>query len=60
MSVTFRQPEISIRERLNTLDCIKVVHKADKENTVLILPTSDPLIANALWNNGGVVNISNG
>jgi hypothetical protein len=27
---------------------------------VLIVPTSDPKIANAVWNNNGVLNISKG
>jgi len=60
MPATFKQDEISVREELNVLSGIKVIHKADKENTILILPTSDPLIANALWNNSGVLNISSG
>ena len=62
MSATFTQKIINVREALNSLIGIndKVALKADKENTVLTLPTSNPGIEGALWNNAGVVHISSG
>jgi len=69
MPSTFTQPEINLREVANDVCGLReevaqntqdISVKAEITDTILILPTADPVIAGALWNNAGVVNISAG